>query len=87
MTDEIERITAFLEVGGLFNPELMKQEGISDLLIDCRARIAALEAALKPLADMDYWITSEHDDCDTIEECNGLTVAEIRAARAALEGE
>lgn len=48
------------------------------------SHISELKAAVKPLANMDCWITSEHDDCDSIEECNSLTVSEIRAARLAL---
>jgi hypothetical protein len=51
------------------------------------ARIAELEAALTPLAEMDYWIEPHHDAHDSIEQCNQLTVAEILAARAALKGE
>jgi hypothetical protein len=50
------------------------------------ARIAELEEALTPLADMDYWIESYHNAHDSIEQCNQLTVAEILAARAALSG-
>jgi hypothetical protein len=51
------------------------------------ARIAELEAALTPLAEMDYWIEPHHYAHDSIEQCNQLTVAEILAARAALNGE
>jgi len=56
--------------------------------LEAQARdIAVLRAALTPLADMDYWIEPYHDAHDSIEQCNQLTVAEIRAARAALKGE
>ena len=58
----------------------------AERVIKLEAQVKKLKAALKPFAHMDYWITNEHDDFDTIEECNGLTVAEIRAARMALEG-
>jgi hypothetical protein len=51
------------------------------------ARIAELEAALTPLAEMYYWIEPHHYAHDSIEQCNQLTVAEILAARAALKGE
>jgi hypothetical protein len=50
-------------------------------------RIAELEVALEPFADMDYWVEPHHNAHDSIEQCNQLTVAEILAARAALNGE
>lgn len=40
MSDEAERITAYLSGGGLFNPELADHEAVRDLLIDCRAALA-----------------------------------------------
>lgn len=43
MSDDIvERITAYLAGGGLFNPELANHDAVRDLLIDARA---ALEGA------------------------------------------
>jgi esterase/lipase len=40
MTDRIdeirERITAYLSMGGLFNPELANHDAVRDLIIDCR---------------------------------------------------
>ena len=57
-----------------------------DKSVEANARIAELEAALTPLAEMDYWIEPHHDAHDSIEQCNQLTVAEILAARAALSG-
>jgi len=60
---------------------------IADALEVQAKEIAVLRAALTPLADMDYWIEPYHDAHDSIEQCNQLTVAEIRAARAALKGE
>jgi hypothetical protein len=32
----VDRITEYLSVGGLFNPELMEHQKVRDLLIDCR---------------------------------------------------
>jgi hypothetical protein len=61
---------------------VIAEEAISK---DYRARIAELEAALTPLAEMDYWIEPHHNAHDSIEQCNQLTVAEILAARAALK--
>ena len=40
------RITDYLCTGGLFNPELMDHQKVSDLLIDCRDAMALLD--LKP---------------------------------------
>ncbi len=42
MSEECERIAAYLTGGGLFNPELANHDAVRDLLIDCRA---ALESA------------------------------------------
>lgn len=44
MSDEAERITAYLSGGGLFNPELADHEAVRDLLIDCRAALTAAPA-------------------------------------------
>ena len=38
--DLLKRIQEYLELGGLFNPELMHpQEAVRDLIIDCRKYI------------------------------------------------
>jgi hypothetical protein len=39
--DLTSRITAYLSGGGLFNPELANHDAVRDLLIDCRAALAA----------------------------------------------
>lgn len=39
------RITEYLSLGGLFNPEAMEHDKVRDLLIDCRSAIAAIDAA------------------------------------------
>ena len=39
----IQRITDYLTMGGLFNPEMANHDKVRDLLIDCRN---ALEAEL-----------------------------------------
>lgn len=39
MPDVIERITAYLSGGGLFNPECADHDTVRDLLIDCRAEL------------------------------------------------
>lgn len=40
----IERITEYLSLGGLFNPELMDHAALRDLLIDVRASLKSMEA-------------------------------------------
>lgn len=45
MSDVLARIQDYLTDGGLFNPELANHGAVSDLIIDCRSRIMALEAA------------------------------------------
>ena len=32
----VDRITEYLSLGGLFNPELMDHDKVRDLLIECR---------------------------------------------------
>jgi len=39
-------ITDYLEMGGLFNPELANHDAVRDLLIDCRAALVAAEESL-----------------------------------------
>ncbi len=41
-----DRITEYLSVGGLFNPEIMEHDKVRDLLMDCRGHIVAIEALL-----------------------------------------
>lgn len=35
----LARIQNYLEVGGLFNPELMEHDKVRDLIIDCREHL------------------------------------------------
>ena len=44
MSDLVDRVTAYLAGGGLFNPELASHENVRDLLIGCRDTIATLTA-------------------------------------------
>lgn len=37
-----ERITEYLSVGGLFNPEMMNHDKVRDILIDCRDALTSL---------------------------------------------
>ena len=43
MVDVKERITDYLVLGGLFNPERANHTAVRDLLIDCRSHIDVLE--------------------------------------------
>ena len=38
------RITSYLSLGGLFNPEMANHDAVRDLLIDCRAEFATLRS-------------------------------------------
>lgn len=51
--DLVQRITAYLALGGLFNPELMDQDEVRDMLIECRAALAAVPAVSAPAAKLD----------------------------------
>lgn len=42
-----DRITEYLSLGGLFNPEMMDHEKVRDLLIACRDELTAVRAALE----------------------------------------
>ncbi len=39
----VKRITAYLDSGGLWNPEAMEHDKVRDLLIDCREALAAIK--------------------------------------------
>ena len=51
--DITEKITEYLSVGGLFNPEMMEHKKVSELLIDCRDTLTSL------LTEDDGWISVE----------------------------
>lgn len=63
-TDLSDRITEYLNNGGLFNPEMMDHEKVRDLLMDCREvfltypRIQNMEATAQ---NGDVW-TGESQD-------------------------
>ena len=42
MIEMEDKITEYLGVGGMFNPELMEHEKVRDLLIECRKEIKRL---------------------------------------------
>lgn len=43
----VQRITAYLSDGGLWNPELALHGSVRDLLMDCRAALSAIESSAK----------------------------------------
>ncbi len=47
----VARITNYLSAGGLFNPEAMEHDKVRDLLIDCRAALAAAPASPPSVRD------------------------------------
>ena len=42
------RINQYLQLGGLFNPEMMEHDKVRDLLMDCRTEITRLRALSLP---------------------------------------
>jgi len=38
----VARISEYLQLGGLFNPEMMEHDKVRELLMDCRAEMEAL---------------------------------------------
>lgn len=42
MSETLNKISNYLQVGGLFNPELMEHHKVSDLLLECRNEIERL---------------------------------------------
>lgn len=56
----IDRITEYLSLGGLFNPELMDHQKVRQLLIDCRADLTTtreqLELRITALSIMTPWV-------------------------------
>lgn len=42
MNNTVNKITEYLSAGGLFNPELMEHQKVSDLLIECRSELERL---------------------------------------------
>lgn len=44
MKNTIDKINNYLQVGGMFNPELMEHHKVSDLLLECRNELQRLKA-------------------------------------------
>jgi hypothetical protein len=60
-----ERITAYLSIGGLFNPELANHDAVRDLLIDARGELAEsrkkAERLRRAMRDIARWTQEEQD--------------------------
>lgn len=42
MNNTIDKINNYLQVGGMFNPELMEHHKVADLLLECRRELERL---------------------------------------------
>lgn len=61
MSDVVDRINAYLSTGGLFNPEMANHDAVRDLLIECRAQLAAArDAALDEVRDWHLHKSANH---------------------------
>ena len=64
--DVVERCYEYLSNGGLFNPELMDHEAVSNLVIDCRNEIERLrqqnERMKKTLQNIALVLDEENPD-------------------------
>lgn len=71
------------ELDGVIKSGIEHLKATDDLITEYRARIAELEAALKPFSDAaDHWIGP--DEASIVG--GPCTLGDLRAARAALEG-
>lgn len=87
----LERIDEYLQLGGLFNPELANHQAVSKLIIDCRDLIKDLieqiEDSDKMLFNQSQTIKEQHEineRCNqTIKELRFVNVMESEMARVA----
>jgi len=77
--DVVERCYEYLSNGGLFNPELMDHQSVSNLVIDCRDEIERLRQqvekalnALKEIADKESWHC-----CSVSRSMKGIAIAAL----------
>lgn len=47
MKNTIDKINNYLQVGGMFNPELMEHHKVSDLLLECREELIKAESDIE----------------------------------------
>lgn len=88
---KIERIDEYLQLGGLFNPELANHQAVRNLIIDCRDLIKDLikqiEDSDKMLFNQSQTIREQHEineRCNqTIRELRLVNIMEDKVARVA----
>lgn len=59
MQDTIDKINNYLQVGGMFNPELMEHHKVSDLLLECRNVLEAQNKRKSTLPQVDLDVIME----------------------------
>lgn len=85
----IERITEYLSMGGLLNPESMDHDKVRDLLVDCRIRLRELEAYMIPVNPSDdsvgeAWATlRKYGVEDGPEFVDSIDIKDVRGAVSA----
>lgn len=76
----IDRITEYLELGGLFNPELMEHDKVRDLLIDCRTSISR-----HVLNHIEHICPTCGHNTDEDNQCANCLQTELSSAKAEIE--
>lgn len=59
--DIVDEIQGYLMNGGLFNPELMEHQKVSEMIIQARNEITALRAKVAELENQNGWINISYD--------------------------
>jgi hypothetical protein len=86
MSEDLEkRITEYLTLGGLFNPELMDHKAVSELLRDCRDALSALREKLAAVEGENKELRMQDDPCFTYAFVLRARDAEARATAAEAE--
>lgn len=65
MKNTIDKINNYLQVGGLFNPELMEHHKVSDLLLECRGQLMKAQKETVRLHEIAMFLFDILDDIDT----------------------
>lgn len=85
--DAVTRITDYLSLGGLFNPELANHNAVRDLLIDCRGDLAGAQQQLAEAEKVRLQLTEEWNNISSAhaEEFRRAEKAEAALATARRE--
>lgn len=65
MKNTIDKINDYLQLGGLFNPELMEHHKVSDLLLECREQLMKAQEENVRLHEIAMFLFDILDDIDT----------------------